>query len=384
MMSAGKVPLFVVPVGDSAAGCTTPLAGRSDDERMRLVEGWMRLPVLGFAVLCVGCVSAPGNYVPARPSIAVTPTVAPTPWWISPGEAACPPAGAPPQRGQVVRAATETYCEADGVAHGPETRFYPDGRVAETGMLDHGVRVGPWTRFFVDGTIADYGTYTKGRPTGVWSTFYPSGREHERGQLDGEDRLGRWVAWEDRGAAVRDPDDFVDYRYGEPVMHGKFREGRAIESRPVCAVGMSYPACRFLPLLELGLREQPGEDKPVHGRRGSGTVELGGIVNLDPHHAVGLAAGWIIDATYPSSVVEARYRYWLLEPIAFEGGAGLVFARHGIGGHGWHAHVAIDLGNMLAVTTTVERRGNDLIGLLGVRFGLPTLLGAAVVLEQLK
>jgi hypothetical protein len=140
----------------------------------------MRLPVLGFAVLCAGCLSAPGNYVPARPSIAVTPTLAPTPWWISPGEAACPSAGAPPQRGQVVRAATESYCEADGVAHGPETRFYPDGGVAETGMLDHGVRVGPWTRFFVDGTIADYGTYTKGRPTGVWSTFYPSGREHER------------------------------------------------------------------------------------------------------------------------------------------------------------------------------------------------------------
>lgn len=41
-MSAGKVALFVVPSGNSAAGSATPIADRSDDELMVLVRGGLR------------------------------------------------------------------------------------------------------------------------------------------------------------------------------------------------------------------------------------------------------------------------------------------------------------------------------------------------------
>jgi hypothetical protein len=349
--------------------------------------------ILLSLVLLAGCPGKPTNPRPVGPTLASTHD-APLPWWNS-GDAACPalnavvPGAAPGatvQAGHVRKTATDIYCEAAGGAHGPATRFYPDGKPAENGYVDRGLRVGMWTAYHPNGTIASYGGYTGGMPGGVWSTFYPSGQERDRGDRRGDQRLGLWLAWDDRGPANRDPDRFTDYGPdGKAAMHGVFVDGDPTEMLGACIIGLAYPYCRFLPVLDLGYRRDPNETKPARGKPGSLNLELGGFANLDAHHSIGATAGWIFDATYPAYIVEGRYRFWLFSWLAAEGGVGRLVGRGVADGvDGFEAHVGLVGADIAAVTLTAERHGGESIGLVGVRFGLPTLLIGAYAAAHLK
>jgi hypothetical protein len=345
--------------------------------------------LLGLLLLA-GCPGSPKSLEPHKPSIVSMPALAPTPWWVSPGDAACPPIqaivpggapGATVQDGHVRRTPTDIHCEAGGGAHGPATRIYADGRPAENGMVDRGIRVGAWTEYHPNGNVASFGTYAGGEPVGVWTWQYESGHERERGELRGARRIGLWMAWDDAGDPG--PDRFVEYNGdGKQIMRGVYRDGRAIETLPVCIVGMAYPGCRFLPIVDLGVREAPSESQPSDGKKGSATFELGGLVNLDDHNGVGLTAGWVIDATYPTFSVGARYRYWVYDWIALEAGAARLFARSGRDDAGFAAHVAAVGADIVSLTATLETHGSEVAGLFGVRLGLPTLLGALAIFSK--
>jgi hypothetical protein len=345
--------------------------------------------ILISLLMLTGCPGSPKSPEPFRPSIVSQPTLAPTPWWVSPGDGACPPVnatvrggapGATVQEGHVRQTPTEIHCEAGGGVHGPATRLYPDGRPAENGMVDHGIRVGAWTTYHANGNVESFGTYAAGAPVGVWTWNYPSGHERERGELRGAQRVGLWMQWDDLGDPG--PDRFVEYdEHGKQVMHGVYRGGEPKETLQACMIGLSYPQCRFVPIVELGAREQPGESQTA-GKKGNVTFEFGGLVNIDDHNGVGASAGWSFDATYPTFFVGGRYRYWLVSWLAVEGGAGRLFARAGKDDAGFEAHVAIVGADFASLTASVETHGSDTISLLGVKFGFPTLLGALAILSK--
>src|ERR1700733_8707287 len=233
----------------------------------------MRTAIL-LVVASAGCPASPRSPAPLAPPTIVDPAVVP-PWW-SKGDSACPsldivvPGAAPgstAQPGHVRRTPTNIYCEAGGVAHGPITRLDPAGRPVETGTMIQGKRIGAWTTFHPDGAIASFGIYNPvGAPTGVWSTWYPSKRLRDRGELFNGVKVGLWQEWDDDGDVARDPDRFIEYDdESHPVMHGEYREGTPLEVLPVCAVGIAYPGCRFIPLAEFGLREGLDEPTPTRG-----------------------------------------------------------------------------------------------------------------------
>jgi hypothetical protein len=350
---------------------------------------------LVLVVVCAGCPGSPESPAPRAPELVVTPPVAPTPWW-SKGDAACPalemvvPGAAPgatTHEGHLHRTPTDIYCEVAGTPYGPATRLYPDGRPAETGTIVSGKRVGAWTAFHPDGAVAAFGEYNGvGTQDGTWSTWYASKRPRDRGTWFNGAKVGLWQEWDDGGDPSRDPDRFVEYdSKSRPVMHGVYRDGTPLEALPVCAFGIAYPGCRLIPLVELGFREAPNEPTPTRGKKGSATFELGGLVNLTPHNSLGMTYGWVIDGTYPATQLELRYRYWLLRWMAFEGGVGRLSGRDGAP-DGTEFRIAVVGADIGSLTFTFERHtlpgGDESQALFGVRFGLPTLAGAALVLSS--
>ncbi len=78
----------------------------------------------------------------------------------------------------------------DGKAHGPWSRYFSDGGMAE-GSYEHGRPAGPWTNVLPDGTIFE-GEWVNGQRRGKWTLtygddvgggFYAAGKQHGRWRL---------------------------------------------------------------------------------------------------------------------------------------------------------------------------------------------------------
>ena len=352
--------------------------------------------------LLAGCPGGSSARPPVIPSVTVVPPVEPVPWWTQ-GNGACPPLhgqpapGGPPGTsvtpGYVAGspAVGEVHCEAGGVAHGPATKFHAGGRPAESGLLDRGTRSGPWTTWHVNGKLASHGPYAAGRPIGVWSSWYPSGSPRDVGELGPEHAVGVWLEWEDGAPTHSSADRFTEYsKSGSVKMRGYVRGDALKESLLVCAIGMAFPACRILPLVDFGIvtpHSEPGDDSS----RSEATLELGVLVNIDEKHGVGGTYGWRFDATYPASQLGGRYRYWVHDYIAVEGGAAVLFPRDdhpGQGRLGMTAQGGLVLADVLTLIIAVERHptgeaASDTLALAGIRIGLPTILGGIIALGEL-
>jgi hypothetical protein len=220
-------------------------------------------------------------------------------------------------------------------------------------------------------------------PDGAWSTWYPSGTPRDRGEYRELRRTGRWVTWKDGSVH---PSRFTEYdKRGRVKMRGGYRGGSAREMLAVCLVGMAYPACRSLPILDISLGAtygaETGESEGA-GERGMGSLQLGWLYNLDEEHGVGASFGWTFDAGYPATMLDLRYRYWFAEYVAVEGSLGLIFPRsdHPGDGTGLRLQTGLVLADAIALVAAVERQpaagGSDFVMLGGLRIGAPVIITA--------
>jgi hypothetical protein len=359
--------------------------------------------VVGSIVCALaGCPGRPNGAMPVPPDVVPMPPVSPG-WWTS-GDAACPaldtgapvPGGAPGatvHAGRVAGAPEHgiVQCMAAGVPHGPSTRFHAGGQPAESGLLDRGRQSGPWTTWHPNGTVASHGVYRGGEMDGAWSTWFPSGNPRDRGEYHELRRRGVWLTWKDEGFRGAEPDAWVEYdKKGRGRKHGRFRNGEPTESLPICLIGMAYPACRSLPLIDITLGatvgQAAGEDP---GKRAIGGIQFGGIFNINEEHGVGASFGWIFDAGYPAMVYDVRYRYWLGEFLALEGALGVIspHSDHPGDGAGMRLQSGFVVGDVITLVTGVERHPtgggtDDYFAYAGVRVGAPTILTALYVAAE--
>jgi antitoxin component YwqK of YwqJK toxin-antitoxin module len=81
-----------------------------------------------------------------------------------------------------------------GNENGPYTRYFPGGRLEESGEYYSGYYEGPVVRYFPDGNTALKGQYSRDKKDGLWKYYYPGGRlmkeEHyKKGILNGPVRV---------------------------------------------------------------------------------------------------------------------------------------------------------------------------------------------------
>jgi antitoxin component YwqK of YwqJK toxin-antitoxin module len=283
----------------------------------------------------------------------------------------------------------DIHCDAGGIAHGPATRFHADGKTpAEAGVFDRNQKNGVWTGWHPNGRLAWQKTLEGGQPAGgAWRTWYESGTPAEQGWLKNGKRHGVWLEWRDGGGEHAEADRWTEYDSGRAKGNGVRVGDELIESLPLCILGMRFPACRAILIAEFGARFDPSGGTPEGTNTGEATFEIGGILNLDERHGVGLSGGWIFDATYPGTVVKGRYRIWLHNYIAFEASGGLLRKRGdevGVGDTGFTGEAAIVFGDTVVAHATIERYdGSETRGLVGLKLGLPGILTAAYVLAHL-
>jgi antitoxin component YwqK of YwqJK toxin-antitoxin module len=357
-----------------------------------------RFVAFAAAVLVAGCPRTVKPPIEPGP-VSVAPAISPTPWWAS-GDAVCPTLEAPPVPGAPPGATTypgrivgsadapmhDIHCDAGGVAHGPATRFHADGKTpAESGSFDRNVKNGVWTGWHGNGRLAWQRTLSNGKPTGgAWRTWYESGTPAERGWLKNDRRHGVWLLWTDGRGEHAEPDRWVEYDdKGGEKSRGVNYHGQLHETLPLCILGMRYPMCRVILIGEFGVRDSLSGDTAEGTNTGEATFELGGILNLDDRHGIGISGGWIFDATYPGTVVKGRYRLWFHDYLALEGSGGILNKRGnepGVGGQGLTGDIAFVLADTLVAHVTIERYADsETRTLFGLKLGLPGILTAAYV-----
>jgi hypothetical protein len=256
-------------------------------------------------------------------------------------------------------------------AREPVLYRHPDGKPAVAGTQTDGIRSGLWTTWHPNGVMATQGSYYNGLRTGTWSTWYASGRPRDRGAFRDDRPVGVWLFWDDdRGSPRRDADRFIEYNeQGGERMRGGIRNGAMRESLPVCIIALAYPACRVLPVADVGIRTPFAL-----------TGALGAIVNLDRHHGVGATIGVVLGGDdFEATSLAARYRFYPGEWVALDAEAGALIAREGESGAS--AATALVFADVVSLTAGVDRHGRETVGWLGLRFGVPTVFVTLEILD---
>jgi hypothetical protein len=94
----------------------------------------------------------------------------------------------------------ESWCDKDGVMHGPYVRYYPDGARAVKGAYDNNLPDGDWIWWHDNQQEASKGKYVRGKQTGPWTWWHANGNRAEEGDFLQGRKAGQWVSWFDSGS----------------------------------------------------------------------------------------------------------------------------------------------------------------------------------------
>ena len=87
----------------------------------------------------------------------------------------------------------------NGIKHGLEKVYYPDGTLSEQTRWKNGTREGKWIRFFEDGTKKSEAKYQFDQLNGPYTVFYATGKWLAKGNyMDGK-REGPWLFYDENG-----------------------------------------------------------------------------------------------------------------------------------------------------------------------------------------
>ena len=91
----------------------------------------------------------------------------------------------------------------DGVPHGNQLSWHPDGSPAAEGKWERFKRVGDWTEWYPGGPVWQKYSFVADKMHGVYTMWHANGAKSEEGEYDHGDRVGRWSFWDAQGAVIR-------------------------------------------------------------------------------------------------------------------------------------------------------------------------------------
>jgi antitoxin component YwqK of YwqJK toxin-antitoxin module len=63
-----------------------------------------------------------------------------------------------------------------GNEDGVYERYYPNGKIEETGFYDGGLKDGVWKKYYLNGNLEYSGEFQKDKKKGTWYYYYPNGQ----------------------------------------------------------------------------------------------------------------------------------------------------------------------------------------------------------------
>jgi len=85
---------------------------------------------------------------------------------------------------------------------GPDTLFYPSGKISQVLQYDKGELNGPVVSYYLNGKKKSETIYTAGKENGYFTEYYPNGKmEIEGWMVDGKDQ-GEWDYYDEKGRLV--------------------------------------------------------------------------------------------------------------------------------------------------------------------------------------
>ena len=104
---------------------------------------------------------------------------------------------------------TENY--SNGIKHGLERQYYPNGQVSEEIEWNNGARHGVWNQYFDDGTVKLNSSYVYNKVSGPYTFYWPNGNLYIKGQFVDNKRHGKWLFYTDDGQLKSE----IDYYFGK-------------------------------------------------------------------------------------------------------------------------------------------------------------------------
>ncbi|WP_413669583.1 hypothetical protein ACEN9X_06285 [Mucilaginibacter sp. Mucisp86] len=91
------------------------------------------------------------------------------------------------------------YYNAKGELDGPDTIFYPSGKINQINQYKNGVMNGPSVTYFLNGKIKSEINLTDGKHDGYLTTFYQNGNPESEGWLREGQHQGEWLFYDEGG-----------------------------------------------------------------------------------------------------------------------------------------------------------------------------------------
>jgi antitoxin component YwqK of YwqJK toxin-antitoxin module len=108
-------------------------------------------------------------------------------------------------------AITSTEMYVNGIKHGIEKKYYPNGQVSEEIEWQQNMKNGVWNQYFDDGTIKLKANYVFNSLNGPYSFFWPNGKIYILGNFVDNKRHGTWTFYSDDGTKKSE----IVYNYGK-------------------------------------------------------------------------------------------------------------------------------------------------------------------------
>jgi antitoxin component YwqK of YwqJK toxin-antitoxin module len=104
---------------------------------------------------------------------------------------------------------TEEYVQ--GIKHGKEKKFYPNGQISEEIQWERNMKNGNWLQYFEDGTLKLEAGYSFNKVSGPYTFYWPNGKLYIMGHFVDNSRHGTWSFFTDEGKKKTE----IVYNYGK-------------------------------------------------------------------------------------------------------------------------------------------------------------------------